>query len=716
LADAAPAIGAAAPAVDGGADLEMEAAVAAAGLAARMAKLVQELGGADADAAVAAANHLAEGGWDAAACAALVACGAMNALLPLLRAGPPPPALALAHAAQKALYALLRTTKAVRLSAIDAGAIADLMHLLAAEPLQSEAATALHYIMQEECAARDKADSAFVGQLVALLRDERAVLDVVVPLLRVLLALAAHNAACRTLVWDAQGVPLLASLLVRGDVHARHDCGKHKVTISDLASRVLLLLQSPNGGFALEKLCWAMYDAGVFAAVVPLLGAATGKCAALFGREAELEAPGWVLAAAYAVDDLKPIIRQYLANLPGALAGLALGARSGITYGSQETLARFLEQLTKDPTPARKTDPRPEPTAFESGQWLLDPHFAVCAMLELRIRTGSDTARYTRMCTVLKSLLAAAPTAQPNRCDWRSTTGARVLVQPLAEQRLSAAVSAALLLGEDMQFRQVLRGGVQLDTLLAAFASCDEGSTPARWSYDWTRRALHTAVKTAVVATQLGVTAGGSIARDEPASKRQRSLGATLRREDVNVRRRDSTVLLIAGQPIYVNGELLEGKSVVLKDLLNNVQTPLDHPIPLPLPGGVSADQHYAIFRAAVEHAYTGMVAGLEDASLLPLWCLGDHLQMDELRAWCIEHMLPLMRKDGDMLEAAWAAALARPCDALCDACVSAWLVSVAAAAASDTAPLELLARVQAGCAAGVSLTAQAASVLRKAL
>jgi hypothetical protein len=183
----------------------------------------------------------------------------------------------------------------------------------------------------------------------------------------------------------------------------------------------------------------------------------------------------------------------------------------------------------------------------------------------------------------------------------------------------------------------------------------------------------------------------------------------------VNVRRRDSTVLLIAGQPIYVNGELMEGKSVVLKYLLNNVQTPLDHPIPLPLPGGVPADQHHAIFRAAVEHAYTGMVEGLDDASLLPLWCVGDHLQMDELRDWCVEQMLPLMRKDGDMLEATWAAALARPCKALCDACASAWLVSASAAEASDTAPLQLLARVHAGCTAGVSLTVQVARVLRKA-
>jgi hypothetical protein len=160
----------------------------------------------------------------------------------------------------------------------------------------------------------------------------------------------------------------------------------------------------------------------------------------------------------------------------------------------------------------------------------------------------------------------------------------------------------------------------------------------------------------------------------------------------------------------------MERKSPFLKDLLKNVKTPLNPAIPLAPSAGVPAGQHFAIFHAAVEHAYTGTVAGLDDASLLPLWCLGDHLQMDELRGWCAEQMLPLMRKDAAMLEAVWAAALARQCDTLCEECASAWLVSVSAASASDTAPLELLARVQAGCAAGVSLTAQAASVLREAL
>jgi hypothetical protein len=115
--------------------------------------------------------------------------------------------------------------------------------------------------------------------------------------------------------------------------------------------------------------------------------------------------------------------------------------------------------------------------------------------------------------------------------------------------------------------------------------------------------------------------------------------------------------------------------------------------------------------------AHAGAAARSEnEVRLVPLWCLGDFLQMDELRAWCIERMATSLLSDAGMLEAAWEAALARPCDALCSACASAWLVSAAAAEASDTTLLELLARVQAGCAAGVSLKAQLVRVLRAAM
>jgi hypothetical protein len=443
----------------------------------------------------------------------------------------------------------------------------------------------------------------------------------------------------------------------------------------------------------------ALCDAGVFEAVVPLLRAATGVDGALWERHGNCDAPACVIAHAY--DDsteLRPHIRYLVTNTPGALVGVALGALAATTEGQRTMLVQCLDQFQKD-----------KPTDDDSASWLLDAHFVVSALLDLR---SLDVTGASGMAQ--RAVFAGFITS------WSTPGALRALAHPLAQHRLAAAASLALLSGDGDHFRAMLAGASRLETLLSAFAACDNGSAPAQWTCNWKRRALHKAIKTAV--TTAGLTAvvepaaaGADLADAEaPPAKRQRSTGPVLRAEYVNVQRRDSTVLLIAGQAVYVNGELMESKSAVLADALRDTTT-LD-PIPLPLPRGVPADQHYAIFHAAVEHAYTGTVAGLDSVSLLPLWCLGDHLQMDELRAWCIEHLMPLMIRDAAMLEAAWAAALARPCDALCDACASAWLVSVAAAAASDTAPLQLLARVQAGCAAGVSLNAQLVRVLRAAL
>jgi hypothetical protein len=269
-----------------------------------------------------------------------------------------------------------------------------------------------------------------------------------------------------------------------------------------------------------------------------------------------------------------------------------------------------------------------------------------------------------------------------------------------------------MLAGSDACFRVLLAGGTRLDTLVTALlqvAAPDYEQAPQGCSRDWQLQVLIAALAGAADAAGL-LAAAPDIRDDAPAAKRQR---ITLVAADVNVQRRDSTVFLIGGQPFYAVGAVIEKKSSVLAEALRNAAT-LD-PIALPLPSGVAADEHYATFRAAVEHAYTGGVADAAAASLLPLWCLGDHLQMDELCAWCIERIAPCLAADAALLEAAWAAALARPCDALCDACARAWLRLNAANEEYD-AVLQLLLRMQAGCGAGASLAVQLARVLRTAL
>ena len=182
------------------------------------------------------------------------------------------------------------------------------------------------------------------------------------------------------------------------------------------------------------------------------------------------------------------------------------------------------------------------------------------------------------------------------------------------------------------------------------------------------------------------------------------------------MQRRDSTVLLIAGRPFYVFGALIETKSAVLADALSSATT-LD-PVAIALPNEVPEEQQYALFHAAVEHTYTGAVASdMAPESLLPLWCLGDHLQLDELCAWCAERLVPVLAKDAALLERAWTTALARPSDALGDACAAAWLLlETSLSELIDISAVLVLKRVHESCAAKELVPAQLARVMRKAL
>jgi hypothetical protein len=74
------------------------------------------------------------------------------------------------------------------------------------------------------------------------------------------------------------------------------------------------------------------------------------------------------------------------------------------------------------------------------------------------------------------------------------------------------------------------------------------------------------------------------------------------------------------------------------------------------------------------------------------------------------------MAADVALLEEAWSAAMARPCDALCDACATAWLRADAAASDGDETLPRLLARLQAGAPRDAAPATHVARVLRAAL
>jgi hypothetical protein len=348
----------------------------AAVLTARMTELVQALRGSSSVTSMAAAQKVkalaASTAWDTPqrprTCAALVEVGAVEALLQLLPSG-----VTASDAAHPltAIQALAASCQAARLAAHAAGGLTMLLRLVQAGVWERAAANVVHDILKVEVVARATADAALVGQLLLLLQNEALSTSAAVSLLCATRSIVLHSAANRKLVWDAGGVPVLRALLLRHDVHALPPGGP-ACSIATAGCIVLVFLLQLPGGVVDSSM--ALCDAGVFEAVVPLLRAATGVDGALWERHGNCDAPACVIAHAY--DDsteLRPHIRYLVTNTPGALVGVALGALAATTEGQRTMLVQCLDQFQKD-----------KPTDDDSASWLLDAHFVVSALLDLR--------------------------------------------------------------------------------------------------------------------------------------------------------------------------------------------------------------------------------------------------------------------------------------------------------------------------------------------
>ena len=338
---------------------------------------------------------------------------------------------------------------------------------------------------------------------------------------------------------------------------------------------------------------------------------------------------------------------------------------------------------------------------------MVDAQFAAFAIL-----SQDDKADHPAYTQLLRSFVLA----------WKAPDCLRAMAQPLEHQKLAVAVSLASLTDDGSEFKRLLAADDHIDVLAQALV---ESAASPRVDKDiagdfgaWQEEALRQSI--GWLGDHIGLddaaAHGTETVADGPAPKRARTFGGTkLRASDVNVQRRDSTILLVAGRPFYVVGPLIEASSAVLADALSSAAT-LD-PVTVALPNQVPEEQQYALFHAAVEHAYTGAVASdVAAESLLPLWCLGDHLQMNELCAWCEQRLVPVLANDAALLERAWTAALSRPSDALGDACATAWLLLEAPLGLDDITAILLLKRVSESCAAKELVAAQLARVLRKAL
>jgi hypothetical protein len=651
--------------------------------------LVAALCSADADAqqhAVAALVPLVAGKWDTAdnpdACAALLDAGMVDAILAPLRAGLCDSGSGSgggggvgALSLLELLNAFTSVYKPARTAVHAAGGLELMMQMLEAGAPAAAAAQVLRLCTHDAAvSAAFGGDASVSARLLSLLRKLQ---DDDTALSHMLYTLGYMSQSCEParLSWLRSGcIPLLNDVMRRD--------GTTQVCCVNVAQAVYLLSKNnpvapvaapvvapvahqfgfgfvafggppqlqppPQPLVAAVTHGMALFDAGIFAAVVARLcvemahPVPASTHALHFAR---------LFARSYANEPrLRPRLAYLLLSQPGALAGVSFAAFASANAADiADFLGSFHDALAE--------------------HWLLDSHLAAHYVLNL-------------------GCAAHCPVALRLKAAWEEPAILSALAQPLRHQRLPAAVSLALM-SDSEAVREKLLSGTHLETLAAALVGSTAETPATSCAAELQQDIVRGALRRFFALTDPAPAA--------PAAKRLRTDegGATLRAEDVNVQRRDSTVLLITGRPFYVNGALVELRSPVLAQALREATT-LD-PFPLTLSVDAPEADHYELFRAAVEFIYTGDVANIQPQALLPLWCLGHQLEIAALRAWCCARLQPLLTSQPDVLEAVWAVALQRPThdNALLDACATGWLR--AEMVAEDGAMVALLARVREG-------------------
>jgi hypothetical protein len=426
---------------------------------------------------------------------------------------------------------------------------------------------------------------------------------------------------------------------------------------------------------------------------------------------------------------------------PGALAAMAAGIRN-----SSPNMQRLsvMNDLLRMPAAhaqggaAAATAARWQRAALShalSRSLLLDTELSLSELLSPQFRAVLGAA-------ALQAHVVAACT---------DVAALQLLAHPPEERVcVAAAASAAVLAARVPQVAALLPRGTHLEALARAYCrGCAVWPSRApglpwhtcarlrkrylRLQFALSSASIFAGLSTAAAAPGAAVARGN--ADGQPPAKRARTAagGAShapslLTAADVNVRRHDSVTLLVAGEPLYVCGMLVEAASPLLADLLSGVAAsgateggPLP-PVPVPTPADVAHDAFHALVCAAVEHAYTGALPeALPDDRLLPLWCVARQLQMAALQASVIAALSPpLLRAQPALLRAVTGVALRHGCDALLCAAAKALLAAQCLDMHKETTALleggSAGGDAAAGAAAVDALADAMAAVLRTAL
>jgi hypothetical protein len=439
---------AAAAAEGGGGDAAANPAPAAPFVppsAAELAALAQALQGGDAAAQLASCVKVIEVARDLKEreeqqlrfCDAMVELGAVEALLQLLSGCSPDDERA--EASARAL-SWLTVSSAAAVALLTAGGLALLMRIMRADASGVHIATlpvtaVFKLLMEEIAAARDAfaADAEFNRQVNEILGHKDVHAEAVANICQGLYKYVQQNVAARNALRSAHCLPVLAALL---------SDDRHEKAWPFICSILTTLQRSLDGGNA-EATHAGFSNEGIYAACVAVLSTVTASAdpfETLSGSAVHLAAGILRNAFVDASEVLRPLLRQYVLAQPGALASAAHAARVCTDVNKRTALIGLLKRLRDDVV-----------VKAVPGAWLLDAHYAACAVMQLRVTDGDLVRHFV--------------------AEWRTETCWHVLANPLPHQSLPSAVSLACLATEDARFVKLLASGTRLQTLCDALVA-----------------------------------------------------------------------------------------------------------------------------------------------------------------------------------------------------------------------------------------------------
>eukprot|EP01024_Parvocaulis_polyphysoides_P008708 TRINITY_DN12603_c0_g3_i1.p1 TRINITY_DN12603_c0_g3~~TRINITY_DN12603_c0_g3_i1.p1 ORF type:complete len:838 (+),score=146.71 TRINITY_DN12603_c0_g3_i1:127-2514(+) len=118
-------------------------------------------------------------------------------------------------------------------------------------------------------------------------------------------------------------------------------------------------------------------------------------------------------------------------------------------------------------------------------------------------------------------------------------------------------------------------------------------------------------------------------------SRNSSNQNSSIPREEVNLKRYDSTTFVVGGRECYAMGWIMEQQSPYFYKQLSGMKNVQGERVMVPRVPGISEEKMYEMFQLALEFAYTKNLEQIDEKDVLALWAVSRELEMLKLQEFC---------------------------------------------------------------------------------